>query len=112
LNPELTPFQRRYVSFVKRCDELERKLRYFANECEKFELDLEPAGTIDSFLDTSAVSSDDKTGAQLLESMEVELEGYETQLRELNKYSEKLTIEYNEKVGTTRSVGEGPAGFS
>lgn len=99
LNPDLTPFQRRYVSFVKRCDELERKLRYFANECDKFDLELEPAGTIDSFLDAPAsVASDDKTGAQLLESMEVELEGYETQLRELNNYSEKLTTEYNEKV--------------
>lgn len=98
LNPELTPFQRRYVSFVKRCDELERKLRFFANECEKFELELDPAGTIDTFLDTPASAADDKSGAQLLESMEVELEGYESQLKELNTYSEKLTTEYNEKV--------------
>lgn len=30
--------------------------------------------------------------------LKVELEGYETQLRELNTYSEKLTREYNEKV--------------
>jgi V-type H+-transporting ATPase subunit a len=36
LNPELTPFQRRYVSYVKRCDELERKLRFFAMEIDKF----------------------------------------------------------------------------
>jgi V-type H+-transporting ATPase subunit a len=99
LNPDLTPFQRRYVSFVKRCDELERKLRFFANECDKFDLELQPAGNIDRFLETpSSVTSDDKTGAQLLESMEVELEGYEAQLRELNSYSEKLTTEYNEKV--------------
>jgi V-type H+-transporting ATPase subunit a len=34
----------------------------------------------------------------LLESLEVELEGYESQLKELNAYSEKLTREYNEKV--------------
>mmetsp|Transcript_28316 Transcript_28316/g.41830 ORF Transcript_28316/g.41830 Transcript_28316/m.41830 type:complete len:879 (-) Transcript_28316:72-2708(-) len=97
LNPDLTPFQRRYVSFVKRCDELERKLRFFAGECEKFELDLDSAGKIDDFVDTQE-SSDDKKGAQLLESMEVELEGYESQLKELNTYSEKLTTEYNEKV--------------
>ena len=37
MNPELTPFQRRYVSYVKRCDELERKLRYFTQEIEKFD---------------------------------------------------------------------------
>lgn len=109
LNPELTPFQRRYVSYVKRCDELERKLRYFSAECDKFELSLESAGNVDDFLATpnsliassagSAASGKvDTTGTQLLESMEVELEGYETQLKELNSYSEKLTTEYNEKV--------------
>ena len=57
LNPEQTPFQRRYVSYVKRyylsvsarvirwidqivyrCDELERKLRYMGKEIEAFGL--------------------------------------------------------------------------
>lgn len=105
LNPELTPFQRRFVSYVKRCDELERKLRFFAGECDKFELELASAGTVDGFLATSVGSSSgaiagksNETGAQLLESHEVELDGYENQLKELNNYSEKLTIEYNEKV--------------
>jgi V-type H+-transporting ATPase subunit a len=101
LNPELTPFQRRYVSYVKRCDELERKLRYFANECDKFDLSLESAGRVDDFLATPATAASggkDTTGTQLLETLEVELEGYETQLRELNSFSEKLTSEYNEKV--------------
>lgn len=106
LNPDLTPFQRRYVSYVKRCDELERKLRYFANECDKFNLTLESAGNVDSFLETPSTAatpggtaaSKEQTGTQLLESLEVELEGYESQLKELNSYSEKLTTEYNEKV--------------
>jgi len=100
LNPDLTPFQRRYVSYVKRCDELERKLRFFGAECDKFGLDLESAGTPDQFLEngSSTPSPATQTGAQLLETLEVELEGYETQLRELNTYSEKLTLEYNEKV--------------
>jgi len=102
LNPDLTPFQRRYVSYVKRCDELERKLRFFSGEIDKFELEVAPAGTIDSFLMTPAIVSGaggaSKGGTQLLESLEGELEGYESQLRELNSYSEKLTIEYNEKI--------------
>jgi V-type H+-transporting ATPase subunit a len=100
LNPDLTPFQRRYVSYVKRCDELERKLRFFAAECDKFEIDMETAGSVDAFLETNAHvgPAKDHKGAQLLESMEIELEGYEGQLRELNNYSEKLTTEYNEKV--------------
>jgi len=102
LNPDLTPFQRRYVSYVKRCDELERKLRFFSNEIEKFELEMQPAGSIDAFLRVSSAmpgnSGAKQSGAQLLETLEVELEGYESQLRELNSYSEKLTTEYNEKV--------------
>ncbi|CAB9509973.1 116 kDa subunit a isoform 1 [Seminavis robusta] len=102
LNPDLTPFQRRYVSYVKRCDELERKLRFFSNEIEKFELDMQPAGSIDAFLRVSSAMPGNggakQSGAQLLETLEVELESYESQLRELNSYSEKLTTEYNEKV--------------
>ncbi|KAL7580115.1 hypothetical protein ACA910_012875 [Epithemia clementina (nom. ined.)] len=103
LNPDLTPFQRRYVSYVKRCDELERKLRFFSNEIEKFDLEMISAGTVDNFVNSPTLVSGTtdatkRSGAQLLESMEVELEQYESQLRELNSYSEKLTREYNEKV--------------
>lgn len=32
LNPELTAFQRRYVAYMKRIDELERKLNFFGEE--------------------------------------------------------------------------------
>jgi len=66
----------------------------------EFELELASAGTVDGFLATSVgsssgtiVSKSTETGAQLLESLEVELDGYESQLKELNSYSEKLTIE-------------------
>mmetsp|Transcript_17302 Transcript_17302/g.21574 ORF Transcript_17302/g.21574 Transcript_17302/m.21574 type:complete len:880 (+) Transcript_17302:124-2763(+) len=97
LNPDLTPFQRRYVGYVRRCDELERKLRFFSHECDKFELTIDSVANVDEFLATPVTSKQD-SGAQLLESLEVELEGYESQLRELNSYSEKLTTEYNEKV--------------
>jgi len=96
LNPELTPFQRRYVSYVKRCDELERKLRFFGVECEKFNLEMDSAGDVEGFIESSTLSQE--SGAQILETLEVELEQYEIQLKELNNYSEKLTIEYNEKV--------------
>lgn len=114
LNPDLTPFQRRYVSYVRRCDELERKLRFFGSECDNFGLNLETAGDVDAFLESNAsivgrsgsapssgaagASGKASSGTQLLESLEVELEGYESQLKELNAYSEKLTREYNEKV--------------
>jgi V-type H+-transporting ATPase subunit a len=100
LNPDLTPFQRRYVSYIKRCDELERKLRFFTNEIDKFDLEMVSAGNADSFVASPmALGGDGKrSGARFLESLEVELEQYESQLRELNSFSEKLTTEYNEKV--------------
>jgi len=105
LNPDLTPFQRQFVSYVKRCDELERKLRYFGGECDKFGLEVKSERTtVADFLassNTSASASSDsppQTGSALLTSLETELESYEDQLKELNNYSEKLTTEYNEKV--------------
>eukprot|EP00934_Nitzschia_sp_Nitz4_P008961 Nitzschia sp. Nitz4//scaffold21_size171442//20095//22959//NITZ4_002144-RA/size171442-snap-gene-0.66-mRNA-1//1//CDS//3329542360//8951//frame0 len=102
LNPDLTPFQRRYVSFVKRCDDIERKIRFFNSEIGKFELEAASAGKVDSFLATGVAHSTGKpnksSGAQLLESLESDLGSYESQLRELNTFSEKLTLEYNEKV--------------
>lgn len=83
---------------MKRCDELERKLRFFSGECQKFEIEVKPAGTIDGFLEQVSMPGSKEGGAQLLESMEAELDGYESQLKELNKYSQQLTTEYNEKV--------------
>lgn len=102
LNPSLTPFQRRYVSYVKRCDELERKLRFFNNEIGKFDIEIASAGKIDAFLAAGVTNGTGKasksSGAQLLEGLESDLSTYESQLRELNTFSEKLTTEYNEKV--------------
>jgi len=118
LNPDLTPFQRRYIGFVKRCDELERKLRFFGGECDKFNLAVSRASG-------SALRSqcDAPYQPNVLDTLEGELEGYEvrpsdsksgvphihitnnllllatqSQLRELNSFSAKLTTEYNEKV--------------
>lgn len=171
LNPELTPFQRRYVSQVKRCEDLERKLRFFASECDKFKLTIESAGEVDEFLkgddtttntdpvktdpvdtdpqnesrqstpdlrseqasvvfenihgdfynkeqstplldDAESIASSKRVNklepdpptvsnyspSNLLEQLDARLEAYETQLKELNDLSEKLTREFNEKV--------------
>jgi len=97
LNPELTPFQRRYVAFIKRCDEIERRIRYVHGEVKKMDVPVQPAGAVQSFVENS-VAQDSATGAQLLEILETRLEHFEQQLVELNKYSNKLTEEYNHKV--------------
>ncbi|CAN0270655.1 unnamed protein product, partial [Phaeothamnion confervicola] len=105
LNPELTPFQRRYVAYIKRIDELERKVSYFYEEVKKFELKVQPVGSVESFVQGSGLRAGAggggggvRSGLHLLETLEVELEGLEAHLLDLNRYSERLTSEYNEKV--------------
>jgi len=96
LNEELTPFQRRFVSGVKRCDEMERKLRFFVTEMDKFGLSIQSKSSADRFLaerEDQAVST-----MAMLEKLESHLEEYENQLLEFNKFHEKITNEYNEKI--------------
>jgi V-type H+-transporting ATPase subunit a len=97
LNPELTPFQRRYVSYIKRCDEIERKIRYLNGEVKKLNIPVQEAGTVDSFLENCS-GSDQASGVHFLETLEGKLDVYECQLVELNKYGTKLAEEYLHKV--------------
>lgn len=97
LNPELTPFQRRFVAFIKRCDEIERKIRYVNGEVKKMHVPLQSAGSVEHFVETSQ-ANETASGSYLLESLESKLDVYEQQLLDLNKYSDKLTDEYSHKV--------------
>ena len=49
-NPQLTPFQRRYVSSLKRCDDVDRKLRYCKTEIDSFNLPCPSQTTAAEFL--------------------------------------------------------------
>mmetsp|Transcript_5551 Transcript_5551/g.7658 ORF Transcript_5551/g.7658 Transcript_5551/m.7658 type:complete len:876 (-) Transcript_5551:349-2976(-) len=95
LNVEQTAFQRRYVSYLKRCDEVERKLRYFKTEIEKFGIPIQEVGTPESFAETTLIR---ERGLKLLETMEGDMERKEAELLELNKFSEALNTEYNQKM--------------
>lgn len=97
LNPDLTPFQRRFVSYIKRCDEIERKLRYVNGEVKKMGVPIQPAGSVQNFVENNS-GVDGSGGSQLLETLEGKLDSFEQQLLELNRYSTKLTEEYTHKV--------------
>jgi V-type H+-transporting ATPase subunit a len=96
LNPDLTPFQRRFVSYVKRCDEIERKIRYVHGEVKKLNIPVQPVCSIDSFIERSL--DIESGGTFVLDTLESKLDLYERQLSDLNKYSAKLTEEYSHKV--------------
>ena len=71
--------------------------RYCNEEVKKMGVPVQSAGSIENFFgDTSTFlgSSD----AFILEMLEEKLEPFENQLQELNRYSAKLTQEYNSKV--------------
>jgi len=97
LNPELTPFQRRYVAYIKRCDEIERKIRYVHGEVKRMGLPVQPAGAVDDFVENGS-NGESVSGSYLLESLESKLDAYEQQLTELIKYNNKLSDEYTSKV--------------
>jgi len=100
LNHELVPFQRRYVSYIRRCDEIERKLRYMKDEIDKFGIPTEIPGGYEDFLARSTASheSGNRANNNLLEKLDDDLEKYEKELKEYSVYLEKLTSEFNEKM--------------
>lgn len=103
LNPDLTPFQRRYVSFIKRCDEIERKIRYINGEVKTMGVPVQPVGSIENFIDGS-YGQEVSSGSYVLEALESKLEVFEQQLVELNKYNNKLSEEYTHKVTIVLTV--------
>lgn len=83
LNPDKSAFQRTYANQVKRCDEMLRRLRWFAEQIEKAELP------------TAARAS----GAGFeLDELEAKLEELESELLEINSNTEKLRRSYSELV--------------
>ena len=102
LNETLTPFQRRYVSMIRRCDELERKIKYFVAEIEKCGMPVQSAGSVDEFLRDStergAGGEAARSGAGLLEHLEETLESHEDHLKELAGFNATLFEGHSRKV--------------
>lgn len=98
LNPDLTPFQRHYVHYVKRFDEIERKLRFLNNELKKMNIKPKQTNTINNFIKNSSNEDYNNSSNFILENLESTLEGYEQQFIDLNNYSDKLAEEYISKV--------------
>ena len=74
-------------------------MRFFTTELEKFGLKVASLGSAAQFLTVPPGGVlEGKSSGALLSDLELELEQYESQLLDLNKFSDKLTNEYNEKI--------------
>eukprot|EP01097_Dermamoeba_algensis_P008082 TRINITY_DN5250_c0_g1_i1.p1 TRINITY_DN5250_c0_g1~~TRINITY_DN5250_c0_g1_i1.p1 ORF type:complete len:795 (-),score=169.28 TRINITY_DN5250_c0_g1_i1:76-2460(-) len=92
LNPDVNAFQRHFVREVKRADELDRKVRYFADQVVK--ANLNTAGNSQAV----ALSWNGKSKSSHIDDLEVHFEQLEADLRDLSSNEEKLNRNYNELI--------------
>ena len=85
LNPDRSAFQRTYASQVKRCDEMLRKMRFFAEQMHK-------AGLV------AVPRADAEDRAYHLDELEARLEELEHELRQITANTEKLRKSHSELV--------------
>ncbi len=71
--------------------------RYFVEQAKKFDLKPHMCGSIEDFVQQYA-GMPARGGLSVLNQLESEIHDREIHLQELNRYSERLTQEYNEKV--------------
>ncbi|CAG0882372.1 unnamed protein product [Darwinula stevensoni] len=79
LNPDVNAFQRKFVNEVRRCDEMERKLRFLEREIRKDEIPI---------LDTG--ENPEAPQPKEMIDMEATFERLENELREVNSNAEAL----------------------
>ncbi len=99
LNPSLTPFQRRYVKEIQRCDDMERKLRYIEDMLDKFSIKARPPpADATTFLD----ELDKKVGGQnpivVIDQLEVTIQSQERELLNLAGFGATLASEQSSKI--------------
>lgn len=83
LNPDVNPFQRTYVSQIRRCDEAERRLRFLTQQIASQEIHIRP------FEETSALIAN-MSGPQALEELDSRLSESEQRVVAMNTSYENL----------------------
>ncbi|XP_064397872.1 V-type proton ATPase 116 kDa subunit a 1-like [Halichondria panicea] len=78
VNADVNAFQRKFINEVRRCDEMERKLRFLNNELEKVGIELRPGGNVEA------------PEPQAMIDLESKFEVLETEVKEINTNKETL----------------------
>ena len=98
LSPELTPFQRRYVSYVRKCDEIERKIRFISSEVSKMGISIKPAAaSVEDFI-LRVSDGSDSSSAYVLDMLDKRSSEQERGLLDLCKFGNQLADDYAKKV--------------
>lgn len=99
LNAERNAFQRQFASEIKRCDELERKVRFFRAQCAKFRVQIpelkDPYAAIIKGVSGApsgaSIALQEKAG---LDTLETVLEEHERDIKEINSRGDVLMTDY------------------
>jgi len=92
LNPEVNAFQRNFVNEVKRCDEMERKLRFFEEQVSKEK-------GLARVLSSISVGLNSSTSRALsMDEMETRFDDLEKELQQMNSNQLMLDRNYNELI--------------
>lgn len=104
LNPDVSAFQRNFVNDVKRCDEMERKLRFFdaqvkaeRQEAALLKLQREEQSLI-GLEDPLAGTSDEVKQPINFDELEVKFEELEKEIQQMNTNQSMLNRNYNELI--------------
>eukprot|EP00117_Sycon_ciliatum_P034312 scpid31509/ scgid26213/ V-type proton ATPase 116 kDa subunit a isoform 1; Clathrin-coated vesicle/synaptic vesicle proton pump 116 kDa subunit; Vacuolar adenosine triphosphatase subunit Ac116; Vacuolar proton pump subunit 1; Vacuolar proton translocating ATPase 116 kDa subunit a isoform 1 len=85
LNPDVNAFQRKYVNEVRRCDEMERRLRFLEKEINKAEIPVVDSGEL----------PDAPPPSDMME-LENQFDKLEVEIREINANQERLNRNFLE----------------
>lgn len=81
----MTPFQRSFVSDIRRLDEMDRRVRFLYSQMEAESVPVRPLESALPFVNTS-----DQRGPQLMDELSVRLREHEERLGQMNGSYEQL----------------------